>query len=162
MTTTLSTSRLIFVQVSRTTSIGAFTITTAQSKGGEKFHIQGETGHPWYTDHGVTTGALNSHRLLALVRITTIPTDRRPDVGGIVTEMGTHLDGRTDITCRIYVQEACERLKANGLLRFPTWRQLETEVFAFGNQQNPVVARGINHNEHIPKPRPVVISTVAS
>ena len=128
--------------------------------GGTKFHIQGATGQPWHTDHGDTMGAMESVRLLALVRIKMPVSPAASAVAIIITEKDIELSARTNITCRIWVKEACERLKQHGLLRFNSWDELEAEIFAIGNGENRTVGEALQSGNSA-KPRPVFISAVA-
>ncbi|NJR31498.1 hypothetical protein HC762_01905 [bacterium] len=129
--------------------------------GGTKFHIQGTPGQAWNPDHGQTMGALASTGLLAMMRIRAPVSQAANVVAGIITEKDELLSDRKDMTCRIYVQEACERLKSRGLLNFNRWTELEAEVFALGNRENPVLGGEMQSGNSV-MPRPVVISAVAS
>jgi hypothetical protein len=127
---------------------------------GTRYHIQGTHGQLWNTDHGVTTGALASNRLLALVGIKKPVGQAVGTMTAVITEKDHELSVRTNITCRIYIKEACERLKQQGMLHFNSWADLEAEVFSIGNRENPIVHEGFQSGNFV-KPRPVVISTVA-
>lgn len=128
--------------------------------GGTKFQIHGAWGKSWHADHGWTTGAMESTRLLALVRIKMPVTPVSTVVAILITAIDIDLSLRPNITSRIYVKEACERLKQYGSLRFNSWGELEAEIFAIGNGENRTVGEALQSGNSA-KPRPVFISAVA-
>ena len=127
--------------------------------GGLKLHIIGSTGH-WDSDHGsgVTTDALADARLVGSVRLTNLSVGQEglEAVRRIITAEDEKLNEIVELTCRVYIARACERLKAGGFLNFPDWARLQTEVFVFGNMAKADFADGKG-----PKPRPVMASKVA-
>lgn len=127
--------------------------------GGRKFHIIGRGLKTlWMPDHVDGTGILDDTRLMGLMRLTHLGTSQQvmKAAGDTITLEDDMLEHISGLTCRVYVQRACERLKEGGLIGFPNWTDLQAELFAFGNTLNPEMGG----DSAPPQPRPVVNSAI--
>ncbi|MCJ1420122.1 hypothetical protein MMC32_006479 [Xylographa parallela] len=118
--------------------------------GGKKFHVDGRQGR-WKTDHGTTKGALTSSMLIGLVRIADVPMNQADTVAKLITAEDAMINEIEGFRCRLYVERACERLKAQGHVQFTSWEVLQQDMEAFGN-------RYANEAEQNIQPRPIAVA----
>ncbi|MCJ1387738.1 hypothetical protein MMC18_000581 [Xylographa bjoerkii] len=118
--------------------------------GGKKFHVDGRQGR-WKIDHGTTKGALTSSMLVGLVRIADISVNRAETVAELITAEDALINEIEGFRCRLYVERACERLKAQGHVSFASWQVLQQDMEAFGNGY-------ANEAEQNVQPRPIAVA----
>ena len=118
--------------------------------GGRKYHIKGGTGH-WITDHGTARDTLISFALVGLVHLGNISASNEEVVREIICRDDNKMNHDPSITCRIWIRNCCERLRAAGCVEFSTWADLEAEVFQFGDSF-------FNSAVLTSKPRPMLAS----
>lgn len=124
-------------------------------RGGTKLHITNLGFCPgnWIADHGVTKGVLKSMALIGLMRISREDPANERVIADIIRQEDAILNNIPEITCRIWVLRACERLRQAGYMSFPSLEALEREAFAFGNLNLQSADRAL-------QPRPLVDSRV--
>ncbi|MCJ1284171.1 hypothetical protein MMC26_003502 [Xylographa opegraphella] len=115
-----------------------------------KFHVDGRQGR-WKIDHGTTREALTSSMLIGLVRIADVPVDQMDAVAKWITAEDAMINEIEGFRCRLYVEMACVRLKAQGYVRFTSWEVLQRDMEGFGN-------RYANEAEQNVQPRPIAVA----
>lgn len=102
-------------------------------RGGYRYHIINDHSGSWATAHGFTQGALTSRHLVGLFRVADIDPAKRDRVQQLIEAEDDILNLISEMSCLDYVERALERLKAFGYIDYPSWPELETEIFRFGN-----------------------------
>ena len=113
------------------------------STSGWKYHITGSTFH-WHPAHEVIHRPLVDHRLICLVKLKEVGMDdvSVAAVKECILAEDDLINERPEMTCRIYMKMACDRLKDKGILTFPGWTELQGDAWEFGNKLNPFVVFG--------------------
>lgn len=105
-------------------------------RGGFKYHIVNERPDSWVPAHGFTKGALTSRQLVGLFRVADIDPAKRERVQQLIEAEDDILNSIPELGCMEYVERALERLKAFGYMDYPSWPELEHEIFRFANVAN--------------------------
>lgn len=79
---------------------------------------------------------MTSQHLVGLFRVADIDPTRRDRVQQLIEEDDDILNSIPELTCLEFVERALERLKAFGYMDFPSWPELEHEIFRFANVAN--------------------------
>lgn len=90
----------------------------AQS-GGTKYHITGSEGR-WLVAHETTRSVTRQFLLVCLIRVASAAIEQQELADRIIRQEDDTVNQIPGITCRIYVRRICERLKAAGLMTFPS------------------------------------------
>lgn len=102
-------------------------------RGGYKYHIVDHNSGSWAPAHDFTQGALTSRHLVGLFRVADIDPAKRDRVQQLIEAEDDILNSIPELSCLGYVERALERLKAFGYIGYPSWPELEHEIFRFGN-----------------------------
>ena len=89
--------------------------------------------------------------LIGLVRIAEVSPSQAEAVVQAITAEDAMINEIEGFRCRLYVERACERLRAQGLVRFPSWAVLQQDIEAFGNGY-------ANEAEQNVQPRPIGVA----
>ena len=79
---------------------------------------------------------MKSQHLVGLFRVADIDPAKRELVQQLIEAEDNILNSIRELTCLEYVERALERLKAFGYLDYPSWPELEHEIFRFANVAN--------------------------
>lgn len=105
-------------------------------RGGYKYHIVNDEQGSWVPAHGWTKGALKSRNLVGLFRVADIDPAKRDLVQQLIEAEDDKLNSIPELSCLEYVERALGRLKTFGYMDYPSWAQLEHEIFQFANFAN--------------------------
>lgn len=105
-------------------------------RGGYKYHIVDDKLGSWVPEHGFTRGALTSRHLVGLFRVADIDPAKRNLVQKLIEAEDDILNSIPELSCLDFVARALERMKASGYMDYPSWPELEREIFRFANIAN--------------------------
>ncbi|MCJ1462139.1 hypothetical protein MMC07_000739 [Pseudocyphellaria aurata] len=105
-------------------------------RGGYKYHIINDRPGSWITSHGLTMGAMTSPKLVGLFRVADIDPAKRDRIQQLIQAEDDILNSIEEFSCLEYVERALGRLRAFGYVSYPSWPELEHEIFRFANVAN--------------------------
>ena len=103
-------------------------------KGGIRYQITGNSKN-WMPIHQMNAGVFDSVSIVVGVRIGQIPEEALDLADGLIKADDGELNKIPGLDSHeVWAGRACERLKANGFLEYPSWEALRAEVLGHGRR----------------------------